>query len=271
MYSKRKTNNKILSVLDTSVHFYISTVIGRRSSVTFLLILFACLHVFGQSETAIKLYDQQKYHEAWKEWNQLISQGAKGEKLYYNIANTYYKLQEYPKAILFYNKALKWNPNCSDCKKNLLLTQKTAGIESFELPKFILSKWYDAVLLSLQPLYWLITGIIFLSIMISLMIFKYQDFRKRFPLPFYFIAIVSLICFAFAFHRDQIKHSADEVILMQASGLHISPDTSSEIKVELIPGQLLIMKDHISGWIKVQTKEFDLGWVEANKVELVGL
>lgn len=82
---------------------------------------------------------------------------------------------------------------------------------------------------------------------------------------------LGLICLLLSFQRDLIKHNVDEVVLMKSSGLHLSPDASSESKQELIPGQVLKIKDHLSGWIKVQTKEFDLGWVEESKVEVIGL
>ena len=243
--------------------------------IKFILILIisnVCLNSFSQSETAIQFYDQKKYQEAISEWNKLITDGAKGEELYYNIGNTYYRLQQYPEAILFYNKALKWNPNCDDCKKNLKVVQKAAGIESFELPEFILSKLYHSALISLQPMNWFIAGILLLSIFLYVFLFKINSgLMVRFKPAIYFIMTIGLFCFFLSWQRDLIKHNTDEVILMKASKLYLSPDSNSESKQELIPGQQLIIKDHLSSWIKVQTKEFDLGWVEENKVEVVAL
>ncbi len=242
---------------------------------TFYIILFILIGTFnaiGQSEAAIKLYDQKNYTEALQEWNKLIDQGAKGEALYYNIANAHYRLQHYPEAILFYNKALKWNPNCGDCKQNLKLAQKAAGIESFELPEFFLSKFYNYLLLRLQPLSWLVIGVGLLSLFLFILLFsKDSSVMKRNNWLKYISSGLGLICLLLSFQRDLIKHNTDEVVLMKSSGLHLSPDVSSESKQELIPGQVLKIKDHLSGWIKVQTKEFDLGWVEESKVEVIGL
>lgn len=237
-----------------------------------IFFLIGILNAFGQSEAAIKLYDQKNYTEALQEWNKLIDQGAKGEALYYNIANAHYRLQHYPEAILFYTKALKWNPNCGDCKQNLKLAQKAAGVESFELPEFFLSKFYNSILLRLQPLSWLVIGVVLLSLFLFILLFrKYSSMMK----PNHWLKYISLglgiICLLLSFQRDLIKHNTDEVVLMKSSGLHLSPDVSSESKQELIPGQVLKIKDHLSGWIKVQTKEFDLGWVEESKVEVVRL
>ena len=153
-----------------------------------------------------------------------------------------------------------------------MLAQKAAGIESFELPQFILSKFYYSILLSLQPMSWLIIGIVLACIPLFVFLFRKESMlMTRYKPVYYLIALLSLIYLVIAWQRDQIKQNADEVVLMKASGLHLSPDTSSESKQELIPGQVLKIKDHLSGWIKVQTKEFDLGWVEESKVKVVRL
>jgi tetratricopeptide (TPR) repeat protein len=239
--------------------------------ILFFLLLASKLS-FGQSETANQYYDQKKYNEALQEWNALMDQGAKGEELYYNIANAHYRLHQFPESILFYSKALKWNPNCRDCKQNLKLAQKAAGIESFELPEFFLSKFYHNTLLMLQPMGWLVLGIGLISLLLFMTRFR-KDSSVMNSNAWLKYAILSLgiICLFLSFQRDRIKHNTDEVILMKPSGLHLSPDAISDSKQELIPGQTLKIKDHLSGWIKVQTKEFDLGWIEENKVKVIEL
>jgi tetratricopeptide (TPR) repeat protein len=238
--------------------------------ILFFVFNFECAK--AQYETAIKLYDQKKYNEAWYEWKKLLDAGAKGESVYYNTANTYYQMHQYPEAILYFNKALKWNPNCNDCKKNLKLAQKAAGVESFELPEFFISNWYKSILLLLQPLVWISIGIILVSIFIWLLFFKNElNLRKQTPLIFYSFIILILTCFVLGFHREQIRQKSDQLILMESSGLYFSPDTLSESKQQLLPGQQLILKDQIRGWFKVQTPEFDLGWIELNKVKKIQL
>lgn len=264
------TNTTILyKVSIASSHFYAKQKIYCFA--IFFLLLFN-LTSFGQHETAIQLYDQKKYTEALAEWNKILATGAKGEDLYYNIANTYYQQQQYAEAILFYSKALKWNPNCKDCKQNLKLAQKAAGVESFELPEFILTKLYHSLLLSLQPMIWFAIGIFFVCLFLYLFLLKKNSpALSENKTMLYFIALLGITSLVLAWQRDEIKQRSDEVILMKASKLYLSPETNSESRQDLNPGQQLLIKDHLSGWIKVQTKEFDLGWIEENKVEVINL
>ncbi len=240
--------------------------------VIYLISLCHAVLLNAQMHKAIELFDKNKYNEALTEWNLIISQGGKGEQLYYNIANTYYQLNQYPKAILYYNKALKWNPNCKDCQNNLKLARKAANVESFELPEFILTKYYRFILLCLQPLDWLIIGMFTISFMISISFLKIKSLQKLNLKPIrYFLLLFGFLCILLAIQRDNIKHNRNEGILMKQTKLHLSPDLHSELRQELIPGQFLKIQDKISGWLKVQTKEFDQGWIEEDKLEIIEL
>ncbi len=50
-------------------------------------------------------------------------------KLCYDIANTYYQLNEYGYAILYYNKALSENPRFSEARNNLQIALQKANIQ----------------------------------------------------------------------------------------------------------------------------------------------
>lgn len=261
---------KRINIMQFIVYSKSSVTSGQLSVVLLLLCinLNFCLTSNCQADVAINYYDEKNYHGAVMEWKKKLDAGARGKDLYYNMANAYFNLKQYPEAILFYHKALRWDPNCNYCLNNLKLARKAAGIESFELPQFVLTKWYKAILLQFQAFTWLALGIIFSCLILYSIYFlsqiRNQDTRIKLNT---IIGMLALLCFIAAFLRDQVKHRSDEVILMKASGLFLSPDQASEIKQQLIPGQMLIIKDQLTGWVKVQTPEFDSGWIETEKIE----
>lgn len=224
---------------------------------------------FSQVEKAIQAYKAQDFNTAIAEWNQLLANGMRGAELYYNIGNTYTGLKDYPHAILYYRKALKWDPNCTACIKNLKIAETAAGIEAFELPEFILFRIYKTILLSLQAIHWYILFILALSIGIAGYLF-----RDKLSVSFQLIRwlfVFSCIALLLALHRDYIRNERNGFVLLQANPLYLSPDPGSSKKDDLKAGQYLQIKDQIQGWIKVQTTELDFGWVELNKGERVSL
>lgn len=68
-----------------------------------------------------RLYEEGKYEAAVKQYSRIVDE--ENAPLYYNIGNSYYKLGQKGKAILFYKKALKLNPQDQELQYNLRLVQ----------------------------------------------------------------------------------------------------------------------------------------------------
>ena len=78
--------------------------------------LAAVEQVWDAANTA---YINSDYHRAIDAYRQLILRGYASDKLYYNLANAYFKVGRYGKAILYYNRALRLAPGDADIRYNL--------------------------------------------------------------------------------------------------------------------------------------------------------
>jgi Ca-activated chloride channel homolog len=79
-----------------------------------------------KNNTASALYQLKKYKEAVDEFSRLDPSRlnlAKGD-FYYNLGNSYYRLNQFPQALENYKKSLLQNPDDTDGKKNFELTLK---------------------------------------------------------------------------------------------------------------------------------------------------
>ena len=117
--------------------------------------------------TALKLYTG--FEERYK------TQFSDG-KLYYNIANSYFQLGEYPWATLYYNRALKLRPRDEKVQHNLKITNEKLGIDAKE-EKSVFDKVF--------------------------FFYSHYSFPERMPL-FFTLLLVSLI-FASLYIWDRIK------------------------------------------------------------------
>lgn len=78
---------------------------------------------------------EEEYSDALKHFNKAIAEHEEDDSLYYYIAITYEKLNDYKKAINNYEKAIQFNPNAYDVMNNLawiLATNSEDGLREGE-------------------------------------------------------------------------------------------------------------------------------------------
>src|SRR5690606_15485144 len=92
----------------------------------FIIILWT-IPVSAQNESlfekANSAYNGGAYETAISNYEQILENGETSAALYYNLANSYYKLNNLAPSIYYYEKALQLNPNDSDIKNNLEIAQ----------------------------------------------------------------------------------------------------------------------------------------------------
>lgn len=95
-------------------------------------------------------FEAGDFVKAAKIYESLIDQGSGSSSLYYNLGNSQFRLGEYGRAILSYERAKLISPRDPDLRANLALTRKTAAV--FEKGKF--NPWADAALAFLSRNEW---------------------------------------------------------------------------------------------------------------------
>src|SRR5690606_5719538 len=103
-----------------------------------------------------------KYQEAINSFKEVLDAGYVSASLYYNIGNAYYKLDDIPSALLYYEKALRLAPGDEDIRFNIQLASLKTVDKIEDIPVFFLAQWWNAFILffSIQTL--AVLGILFL-------------------------------------------------------------------------------------------------------------
>jgi len=120
----------------------------RHIIILLLLVLTADL-VSGQEERSVKFkkgveyYTASKYQEALNEWLDIYNTGYRSAELDYNIGNAYFKLNNVPGSILFFERAHLLKPADNNINYNLQIA-RTLVIDKFEdIPELFFVKWFD--------------------------------------------------------------------------------------------------------------------------------
>jgi tetratricopeptide (TPR) repeat protein len=99
-------------------------------------------------EQANKYYDESEYSLAVETYETIINNGFESDKLYYNLGNAYFKLNNLPMAIFYYEKAKKLNPYDADILFNLEIANGRIIDKIEPVPQFFLFKWWDLLVKS---------------------------------------------------------------------------------------------------------------------------
>jgi tetratricopeptide (TPR) repeat protein len=103
----------------------------RRLLFTLLLAALLTLHYAQVSQVqasvenadmynnANELYTNKEYHEALVLYQELVDRGVQNPLLYYNLANTYFKIGDLGNSVLYFERALRLKPFDRDIRANL--------------------------------------------------------------------------------------------------------------------------------------------------------
>lgn len=86
-------------------------------------------------------YINGNFHSAAEVYEEILSRGVSSVKLYYNLANAYFKEDRIGKAILYYKRALRLAPGNDDIRHNLSVAEARTKDNIEDIPEFFFVTW----------------------------------------------------------------------------------------------------------------------------------
>lgn len=244
----------------------------------YIVAIFCILQIFGvrakdvDFAQANSAYSQKDYKKAQDMYLQLIDAGNHDAYLYYNLGNTYVKLLDYPHAVLYYEKALKINPQDKDIRNNLtyayqkinskypdVAVEYPAATSDKAVSFFSISQWSKGMVIFL----WI--GVIFFL----LYIFLSSQKKRRIAMMLTCSAlIVSVFFLVMTFMRIQHDKVIQYVIVEDGEVYSKSdPSYNADNVYALVAGQKLKILDQSGDWIKVRNGSGDIAWMTTQQGE----
>ena len=108
----------------------------------------------GKFNQGVTYFSAGTYNEALQAWTEVYNTGYRSASLCYNIGNAYFKLNNIPQAILFYERAYLLKPADEDINYNLQIA-RTLIVDRFqEIPELFFVRWYNFISLFLSSNLW---------------------------------------------------------------------------------------------------------------------
>lgn len=252
----------------------------RRFVISGLLILFASLtYAFaGELESLFQqgnaAYHSEKYQEAIKQYQKILSQGYESAEIYYNIGNCYFRLAQIGPAILYYEKARKLNPHDPDIAYNLELANLKVVDRLETPPRFFLFHWWDGIKLfySIAQLTYLII-ILFSLVVLFLIIwlFSKRSRLQRLSLSGAVLVGVLLVFWTYIlFIRiHEQNHLIEGVVLAPTVTVRSAPDENSTDVFVLHEGSKIRLEEQHDKWVKISLPDGKTGWIQSETLGII--
>src|ERR1700749_222701 len=127
---------------------------NRLKSGSYLLLLMAlpvfCYGSNGGFAHGNQQYAKGQYKQAVKSYQEALSGDYQSATVYFNLGNAYYKLDDVPSALLYYEKAHKLNPADEDINFNIRMTNLKTTDKLEQIPEFFAAGWWHSFILGVS-------------------------------------------------------------------------------------------------------------------------
>ncbi len=255
----------------------------------FALIITALISVMATSamtlaEKADSAYNHEDFVQAVRLYHQAITADGVSPELYYNLANSYYRIGKMGRAVIYYERALKLDPSFKDARTNLEFV-KTRIIDKPEDDSTFLGNVHQGITGWMHPDLWAWTAFcMFVLVLgcVALYVFsgnvnvrKLGFFGGGIAIVLFFYTLIIAVQTA----RAPYQHNT-AVIIVPTSNLSTQPGSHTGKNTKIIPvheGTVVEIVDSmaIPGesssplWYDVKINNSTRAWVRSADVEKI--
>jgi len=217
-------------------------------------------------------YNKELYTNAVDDYLQVIQNGYESPEVYYNIGNAYFKLDDFPSAILYYEKAKKLAPNDEDINFNLKVAN-TKIVDKIEpLPVLFLKTWWKATYNLFNSTTWawitIFSFIVFFLLLAFYLLSNKVFIRKASFYVGVFAIFITVISFILAFEKYNVEHNQKAAIVFTPTlTVKSSPSEGSVDLFVIHEGSKVKIIDKVGGWYEIRIASGSVGWLPVDAVK----
>ena len=244
----------------------------------YLMLLMSVIFVTSYGQTKVQAdsaYINNDFAKAVELYENVLANEGESADVYYNLGNSYYKMDNIAKAILNYEKALLLNPGDGDIRFNLELAQSKTVDKVTPMSEVFFVTWIKSLTNTMSERGWAKTGIVTFILMLlglSLYFFGKKIALKKIgflsAIIFLFVCIVAN-CFASTQKSEALNH--DTAIIMAPSvTVKSTPNEGGTELFILHEGRKVTIKDNtMKEWKEILLEDGNAGWVPASVIEII--
>jgi tetratricopeptide (TPR) repeat protein len=223
---------------------------------------------------ATEAYNKGEFDVAIKLYHRILEGGEHSAALYFNMGNSYYKINKIPESIYYFEKSLLLNPKDEEVKTNLGYAQNMTLDAIDSLPQTNISKFYKNITQTFSFDGWAYLSIIFLILFVLLYIafyyFEYSS-RKRWAfITSILFLVLSITSFAFAFIvQEDFNANNPAIVFADEIEIKAEPNESSQEVFTLHAGTKVNVVEKLNDWNKIKLTDGETGWIPSKEIKLL--
>ena len=226
-------------------------------------------------DAGVAAYSDGRYYESAVLWQAVAESGKESPVLMYNIGNAFFKQSNYPKAILYYERALKLDPSYSDARFNLEFANGFVQDKIEPVPEFILKSFARKVCYVLGSDAWAVLFLIFLAAALAMAVmFLLSSSVGRRRTGFYagiVFLLLSLASLGFSlWQRSDYRNAGEAIVMAPVSAVKSSPgDGSAKDLFVIHEGTKVKVLDEVGSWKNISLADGRQGWIMSKDIEVI--
>ena len=243
------------------------------------LITLICLAIasigWGQDQDnfdkATTLYQKGDYTQAAAVYSSILKSGKESSALYYNLGNTYYKLNNVPESIYYYEKALQLDPENTDAKNNLIFANQMKVDAITPLPKTWVRQLSDGIVGLFSAHTWAVLSIIgVFAFVLSFLLYYFVErtaLKRTFfslMLVFLFFAVGSYTLAHFC--HKQVSQTQYAILFDKTVRVFSDANAYSSEVMQLHEGTKVEIIEDAKDWVKIRLVNGKTGWTKVGSL-----
>lgn len=240
----------------------------------FILLIFSnTQNIDNLFEESNDLYTNGDYQNAVQGYLEIVKSGFESAELYFNIGNSFYKLNNIPESNYYYEKAKSISPNDDDILTNLSFAQNLRIDKIETLPVTDIQNLKLSILDLLSEKGWSFMLISLIWMMCFAFTFYILSNDSKFKRSFFSISLIFLILSSFTLfiNFEKKKNSEIKYAIIYDKEIEVwsEPNNISELKFLLHEGTKVKQIDVIEDWLNIQLENGTIGWIQSSSLRIL--
>ncbi|PWB25368.1 tetratricopeptide repeat protein [Flavobacterium sp. HTF] len=240
----------------------------------FLLIsqVFFAQNSFEKGNT---LYKNGEYQQAIDVYEGIIKEDKQqSAELYFNLGNSYYKLNKVAPSIYNYEKALVLKPHDPETLNNLKFAKKLTIDEIKEVPKVGFAKLIQNFTGIFDYNTWakisVAIGFVFLLCFIGYYFSQLTLSKRIYFIGMFFLLVALLLSVAAAMtEKDHFDNDRPAIVFSEISEVRSEPQKAGSPIFLLHEGAKVYVKETLLNWKKIELTDGTEGWIDSSTIKEV--